>query len=76
MYTNDGVLQVISARSAGQNLVQAKAILDAVMDDGLIISEANFQALTRLEEDIKAHFVRRAELLGMTNVDMKTLDNL
>lgn len=74
MYTNAGVLQVISVKDAAVNLVKTRNLLEAIGNGEVKVSKADFAALVRLEEDIKAHFVNRAELLGMTNVDNKSME--
>lgn len=68
MYTNAGVLGVIGVRNAAANLGQTRAALDAVEKGEMKLTEREFEALVRLEEDIKTFFLHRAEALGMTNV--------
>lgn len=68
MYTNAGMLEAISTRDIALNLEKVRKILDAVEAEKVQVSEKEFDELVRWEEDIKAHFVHKAEVLGMTNV--------
>lgn len=76
MYTNAGVLQVIGIRNAAANLVLVQSSLNRVESGELEMTEMAFDELVRMEEDIKTHFLHRAEMLGMTNVANKAMDIL
>lgn len=68
MYTNAGVLAMMTTKDIAVTFMQVQATLNEVEKGRAEIEKADFDMLARWEEDIKDHFVRRTELLGMTNV--------
>lgn len=74
MYTNDGILAMISVRDTAANFGLVRAVLNDIDKGEVEASELEHAKLIQWELDIKAHFVRRAELLGMTNVASSGMD--
>ncbi len=68
MYTNRGVLAMMTAGNIAHNYALIQKHLEAVEKGELEMSDALHTDLVRWEQDMHAHVVNMAERLGTTNV--------
>lgn len=67
MYTNAGILAMMTVQDVALNLEACEGLLKRVESGKLEAKKSDFDALCRWEEDAKAYFVRLAEQMGLTN---------
>ncbi len=75
MYTNAGMLAMMTTANIIANYELVRSILADVESGKLAMSETAFDNHRRWEEDMSDFFVRRAEQLGITNARRSGMQN-